>query len=144
MCCSCPDYYHTRCGELNHQPSGHNLRPEQALPFAPTASWQKKNTSAANWCSQSDMLEHVSFHSVTPAAQTAPDTEHGLCLETCLWSPGRAPSRQEVHINKQLPCTLSPVNLPDAVIHRGSVPIVEPQSLSGCGMSQCVFVGHLV
>lgn len=44
-----------------------------------------KNTSATNWCSQSDMLEHVSFHSVTPASQTAPDVEHGLC--TLAWKP---------------------------------------------------------
>lgn len=81
------------------------------LHLRPCEKKKKKNTSATNWCSQSDMLEHVSFHSVTPATQTAPDAEHGLCLETCVWSPGRASSRQDVHINKRpasslhaLPC----------------------------------------
>lgn len=44
-----------------------------------------KNTSGADWCSQSDMLEHVSFHSVTPARQTAPDAQHPLC--TPAWIP---------------------------------------------------------
>lgn len=64
-----------------------------------TRSRVAKNTSVADWCSQSDMLEHVS--SVTPATQTAPLSASPLhaCLDTCAWSPGEAPSQQDVHIN---------------------------------------------
>lgn len=43
------------------------------------------------------------------------------CLETGLWSPGEHPPPQDVHINGgRLLCTPPPVDLADAVVHRGS------------------------
>lgn len=105
-----------------------------------------KNTSAADWCSQSDMLEHVSLRNTSHTNSSPPQLP--LCMPAWIPAPGLQAKRPLNRMctlthSRRLLCMPAPVDSSDALINRPSVPYVEPQSPPRRGRSQCMFIGHL-
>lgn len=121
----------------------------QTWASAPSCTYKphgKINTCGANWCRQSDMLEHVSFHPATAATQTAADAEHWTlhaCPETCVGSPGDRMCTFTTGWASSLQALLVGCCHPQEKVGEGG----SARWLHlGCGpgVSQCVFVVHLV